>query len=288
MSASQARRRLAQAGSILASAVLIGGCGNNYRPVVTPVNSSGPPAQPISYAVAVSAPSPTTAGVATVIDYSGDAVMAQAVTGIGPLAFTIDEIGGTGYTFNSDHTITNFPVSTSLQQKQETVTTLPTTSQPLNILAPASGLWIGDLTGNVTDIFTGSPQTFQLAIPMAPDSVPAFIAGAPTSAGQRQYVINQNIASPTGVECNQTPAAEPLGTAVPVEMAKYTIDRPAIPVGRCPVFAVQSPDQRRLFVLNRGDDTVTVVNTQNNSLDACTPFANQNGQLVTCHPTLPL
>jgi YVTN family beta-propeller protein len=288
MSASQARRRLAQAGSFFAAAVLVGGCGNNYRPVVTPVNSSGPPSQPISYAVTVSAPSPSSAGVATVIDFSGDAVMAQAPIGIGPLAFTIDEVGGTGYTFNSDHTITNFPVSTSLQQKQETVTTLPSTAQPLNILAPAAGLWIGDLTGNVADVFTGSPQTFQLAVPMAPDTVPAFIAGAPTSTGQRQYVINQNIANPTGVECNQTPTAEPLGTAVPVEMGVYTIDRPAIPVGRCPVFAVQSPDQRRLFVLNRGDDTITVINTQNNSLDACTPFTNQNGQLVTCHPTLPL
>jgi YVTN family beta-propeller protein len=43
-----------------------------------------------------------------------------------------------------------------------------------------------------------------------------------------------------------------------------------------------------VFVLNRGSDTVTVINSQNNALDACTPFTNQNGQLVTCHPSLPL
>jgi DNA-binding beta-propeller fold protein YncE len=59
-------------------------------------------------------------------------------------------------------------------------------------------------------------------------------------------------------------------------------------LGKCPVYAVQSPDQRRLFVLNRGDDTITVINSQSNTLDACTPFINQNGQMVTCHPTLPL
>jgi DNA-binding beta-propeller fold protein YncE len=51
---------------------------------------------------------------------------------------------------------------------------------------------------------------------------------------------------------------------------------------------VQSPDGKRFFVLNRGDDTITVINSFDNTLDACTPFLNQNGQTVTCHPTLPL
>jgi YVTN family beta-propeller protein len=51
---------------------------------------------------------------------------------------------------------------------------------------------------------------------------------------------------------------------------------------------VQSSDGKRLFVLNRGSDTVTVINSQNNSLDQCTPFTNQSGQPVTCHPSLPL
>jgi DNA-binding beta-propeller fold protein YncE len=59
-------------------------------------------------------------------------------------------------------------------------------------------------------------------------------------------------------------------------------------LGKCPVYAVQSPDNRRVFVLNRGDDTITVINSQDNTLDACTPFLNQNGQMVTCHPSLPL
>jgi DNA-binding beta-propeller fold protein YncE len=59
-------------------------------------------------------------------------------------------------------------------------------------------------------------------------------------------------------------------------------------VGACPVYAVTSADKNRFFVLNRGSDTVTVINSANDTLDACTPFQNQNGQTVTCHPTLPL
>jgi len=288
MISGQARLLWAEAGGALVAAVLIAGCGNNYRPVVTPVNSSGPPSQPTSYAVVVSYTGANSPGVATLIDYSGDSVMAAAPIGVGPLAFTIDEIGGTGYTFNSDHTITNFPVSTNLQQKQELVTTLPVNAQPINLYAPASGLWIGDLSNDQVDLFSGSPQKFTLSVPIAPASTPTFIAGPPTNGGQRQYIISQNLgANPTGMECNLTPTAEPLGTATPVETSNDTLDVP-IPVGKCPVFALQSPDERRLFVLNRGDDTITVINSQNNALDQCTPFLNQNGQLVKCHPTLPL
>jgi hypothetical protein len=293
MSLGPGRVLLAQAGGALVAAVLIGGCGNNYRPVVTPIPSSGPPAQATSYAVVVSSPSPTSPGMATIINYSGDSVMGYAPIGIGPLAFTIDEVGSTGYTLNSDHTITNFPIQTDIQLKNELVTTLPSTAIPLNILAPAAGMWIGDLDGDVADIFRGNPQTFLQAIPMAPASTPAFIAGAPTSTGQRQYVINQNLGgNPSGVECNLAPASAPLGTAVPVEIATYTTDVP-IPVGHCPVFAVQSSDERRLFVLNRGDDTITVINSQTNALDNDCPKAsggcvNQNGQVYYSHPTLPL
>jgi YVTN family beta-propeller protein len=297
MVSGQARVLLAHAGGALAVAVLVAGCGNNYRPTVTPVASTGPAAQVTSYVVAVSSPSATAPGVATIIDYSGDSVLAIAPVGVGPLAFTIDEIGGTGYTFNSDHTITNFPISTTLQQKNETVTTLSTTALPVNLYAMASGLWISDLDGDTADIFTGSPQTFKLSIPVAPATTPVFIAGAPTAAGQRQYVINQNLgASPTGVECNQavTSTTEPVGpqgTATPIETSSLTADV-SIPVGHCPVFAVQSPDQRRLFVLNRGDDTITVIDSQTNALDnGCPPptgCVNQNNQQYFSHPSLPL
>jgi len=66
------------------------------------------------------------------------------------------------------------------------------------------------------------------------------------------------------------------------EVNSYTVSS-QIPLGRCPVYAVESSDAKRLFVLNRGSDTITVINTQDDTLDSCTPFANQAGQTVTCH-----
>jgi DNA-binding beta-propeller fold protein YncE len=284
MNLGQARARLVCGGAALAAGVLIAGCGSTYRPVVTPVTPSGPEAQPSSYAVVVSAPSPTTPGIATIIDYSGDTVLAIAPIGNGPETFTIDAVGGNGYTINSDGTLSNFPISSTLQAKQVEYSTLPSTADPINLFSPSFGLYAADQSGGLVDVFTGFPESFKLAIPVAP--APVTIVG-PSSSGQRDYAISQNVAAPTGVECNNPPFAAPTGSADAIEISTYTLTS-NIPVGKCPVFAVETPDTRRLLVMNRGDDTISVINSQDNTPDTCTPFQNQNGQWITCHTVLPL
>ena len=298
MNSGHAYARLVQAGAAVVAAALIAGCGNAYRPVVTPINPSGPASQPASYAVVVSAPSPTTPGIATIIDYAGDTVMAEAPIGPGPSSFTMDELSSNGYTVNSDGTLTNFPITTSLQAKMVTYTTLPAKAAPVNLYSPSNGLWAADLNGNNADIFGGSPQTLQLAIPVG--ITPVTIAGSGISTGQRNYAISQNFdapsgGNPNGVACNVSPRTAPNGSATAIELSSETPDTPPIALGKCPVYGLQSNDNKRLFVLNRGDDTITVINAQNNTLDGlfdangkCVPFVSQAGQTVTCHPTLPL
>jgi DNA-binding beta-propeller fold protein YncE len=291
MNLGHTRLRLVQAGAVVAAVSLIAGCGNTYRPVITPVYNNGPAAQPTSYAVVVSAPSPTTPGIATIIDYSGDSVLAYAPIGPGPSTFTIDETGNNGYTIDSDGTLSNFPISPSLQQKQVSFTTLASGAEPVNLFSPSAELWAADLNGNLVDLFQNIPESFELAIPLAPAFTPVTIVG-PSVIGQRNYAISQNIANASltngaGLVCNLSPATGPIGTATALEGTTFTVSA-NIPLGKCPVYAVQSNDNRRFFVLNRGDDTITVINSQLNTLDKCTPFLNQNGQTVTCHPTLPL
>ncbi len=296
MKSGQARVFLAEAGAALAVAVVLGGCGDNYRPVVTPVNTSGPPAQVTSYAVVASSTGATTDGVVTIIDYSGDSIMTEATIGPGPTAFTLDELGATGYTINSDGTLSNFSITTSLQTKNVSFSTLPPGAQLVNLMPPSSGLWITDLNGNVVDQFAGSPQVYKLSIPVsvpiAPGStttstMPMFTMGSATLTGQREYVLSQNVPDTAPLTCNLSPTTAPTGVAVPIEIASNTTD-PAIPVGKCPVYAVQTPDLQRFYVLNRGDDTITVINSNENTLDSCAPFQNQNGQWITCHPTIQL
>ena len=132
----QERARLAQAGAVFAVAVFAAGCGNGYRPVITPINPTGPAAQPNSLVAVVSSTGPTTPGVATIIDYSGDTIVAQATIGPGPLSFSADETGSNGYTVNSDGTLTNFPVSSQLQTRNVQFTTLPTTANVVNLFRP--------------------------------------------------------------------------------------------------------------------------------------------------------
>ncbi len=302
MTSGQARARLVQGGALLAAAALAAGCGNNYRPVVTPVNSTGPAAQPQSFAVTVSAPSPTTAGVATIIDYAGDSVMAQAPIGPGPTAFSIDTTGTTGYTINSDHTLTNFPIaitgSNSLQPKNIDYTTLPATAQPVNILSLASGLWAADLEGNIADQFSGFPQSFQRSIPLAP--TPVMIVGGNVAVTHNYAISQGNQANGTPVNissdvaCNLSPATVGVnGEVDSIDTTSFTISA-RIPLGYCPVFGIESTDGKRLFVLNRGGDatnpggSITVINSQNTTADSCTPFQNQDGNWVTCHPSIAL
>jgi DNA-binding beta-propeller fold protein YncE len=283
---SQPRALLVQASAALVVAAIIAGCGSNYRPVVTPINPTGPPAQPISYAVVVSSPSAGSPGVATVIDYSGDTVMVQAPIGPDPFATTIDAAGATGYTVNSDGTLTNFPISaTQPQVKDIHFSTLPAAAQVVGLFSPTAGLWASDLNGNVIDVLAinGAAQAFKLAVPVAPTPIAVVGIG---SVGQHVYAISQNV--PYGVTCNNAPSSVPaVGEADAIEATSFTVSA-RIPLGKCPVYGVMSPDGKRTFILNRGSDTVTVINSQANTLDECTPFYNQNGQLVTCHPSLPL
>ncbi len=289
----QARTRLVQASAVLAGTLvgcaLFAGCGAGYRPVVTPISPSGPASQPSANVAVVSSPSPTAPGIITVVDYAGDTIIAQAPIGPGPTSFTLDETGSNGYTVNSDGTLTNFPVNSTLQAKNVQFTTLPATANVVNLFSPSTGLWAADLTGNDVDVLSGFPATFKLAVPVAPTPIMVIGSGI---AGERNYSITQNISDPTGVACNVAPGAvASVGEAEAIEESSFTISA-RIPLGKCPVYAVESPDSRRVFVLNRGDDTITVIDSLNNTLDnRCPPptgCVNQAGQHYFSHPSLPL
>jgi DNA-binding beta-propeller fold protein YncE len=301
MNLCQARLRLVTAGAAFATVAFVAGCGNNYRPTVVPISSTGPAAQITSYAIVVSSPSPTSAGVATILDYSGDSVMATASIGPGPTALTVSAGGVNGFTYNSNGTLTQFPISSTLVTKEVLTSTLPSTAQPVNLFSPIAGLWAADLCGtdptvascpwdsnplsmnfSSMDVFLGNPLTSVYNISLAP--TPVMLVGTNNStASGRYYALSQGVVS-SAVACNARPSAQnviPNGVATGIEAYNYTSDTP-IPVGQCPVFAVQSSDGLRLFVLNRDSDSITVININSDTLDYPCPAKNQDGQPVNC------
>lgn len=317
--------RLGRAGRVAAhsliptasAAILIGlaGCGSNLRPTVTPILGTGPAAQNTASAFVVSRPisSPTAQGYGTVIDYSGDTIMATAPIGPGPLTYATNNGGTQAWTLNVDGTLSNIPVSTQLQAKQVTYSTL----NPYDGINPVIALFGGylglyalDVNLNEVDVLTGTPSAFNRDVPVDPTPITA----VGVSSATRFYTISQTIpyatctgAGPTcaastmtldgktvdsAVACNIDPHSPDLagyiGMADGIETATYTRSS-QIPVGVCPDYAIVTPDTKRLYVLNRGSDTITVINSQNNALDSCPAGSvNQNGQAYTCHPALPL
>ena len=272
-------------------AVGLAGCGSNYRPTTTPIVGTGPASQPTGDAFVISKPSTSAQGVGTVIDYSGDTVSATAPIGPGPDTFNLNTGGSLAWSLNGDGTLSNIPATTNLQAKQITYSTLAPipTSGPfagknpvVALFGGAAALYALDVNTNALDVLTGSPDAFKLVIPV--DPTPVTMVGV--SGATRYFAISQTTAY--GTACNTNPWGVGVnGVADGIETATFTRSS-QIPVGICPVYAVGTPDTKRVFVLNRGSDSISVINSQNNAINSCAPGVNQNGQPYTCHPSLPL
>ena len=234
--------------------------------------------------------------------------MATAPIGPGPMTMTLNGGGTQSWTRNVDGTVSNIPVTTNLQAKQITYSTLneippvgtptdPAGLDPVVALFGGSlGLYALDVNLNELDVLTGSPAAFKLDVPV--DQSP--VTAVSVSGATRIYAITQGIpyllpftipggsTVDGGVACTVNPhAVGATGVADGIETATYTVSS-HIPLGVCPDYAIGRSDTKRVFVLNRGSDTITVINSQNNTLNSCSPGVNQNGQPYTCHPCLPL
>ncbi len=276
---------------------LLSGCGSQYRPVVNPVNPTGPASQPSSYFVAVSAPGPATPGIVTIIDASGDTILAQATLGAGPFAFALNGVGAEGYNLNGNNsgavTLNSYAISTGtaagggLQTRNVNSSTLSTGANPVNIISTTnaktksdaiyliepyvnftSGAAVGQTSVAVLSSAT-SPPSLQEEIPVAPN--PVNFAG--TGNGSRIFAISQSStgAAPLAPNaCNTPGSVTQAGEAAAIDTGTNAISN-RIPLGICPVYGIVSSDNQRGFILNRGSGTVSVIQVQQNQLDAAHP-----------------
>jgi YVTN family beta-propeller protein len=263
-------------GLLLGGAVSLAGCGEQYRPVVTPVAVTPPAPQPQSFTVVTTSTGPGAPGLANVFDGFGDTLLTQATLGINPLALTLTANAGLATTANTDGTVNSFTPSTTLQTKNIQSSTLLQPAQPVNLLAAASNLFITEpnvpavavLTNNSSDIYQ---LTQQLPVPASPINL------AGNSNATRIYSITQDNGSGTVAfgACENPFQVTTPGQVQSIEISTVTISR-TLPVGICPVYGVGSTDNNRVFILNRGSGTVTVINSQYNELDTTTKVQNLN------------
>jgi YVTN family beta-propeller protein len=239
------------------------GCGNTFRPVVSAINPVGPAGQPTKYAVAISNPSPTSPGLVTIVDFSGDTVLITANLGIRPYYLALNAAGNTGYTLNGDGTVNSFGISTSLLTQNVAQTTLLANAVPNSILPLSASTYISEPGRNsIAQLSSALPPALKQELPVDTGYTPVYIAGA--ANGTRAYAISQATSGSNG-------------QVAAIDIASNTISN-RINVGVNPIYGVMTADGRRVFVMNQGDGTVSVINAQTNDLD--TPPANSTNPIV--------
>jgi YVTN family beta-propeller protein len=237
------------------------GCGNQYRPVVSAIGPVGPAGQTEKFAVAISSPSSTSPGLATVVDFAGDTVLSTPQVLTDPSYFQINANGTQGFVINSEGSLDTFPLSNpnTLLTSDVVQTTLPVDSNPVSItsFAPASGLltiFIPQAGSNtIAAINAGTAALYDTVGIQGGGTNPVYVVGA--TGTPRVYAISQNTGGNGQVDAIETVSTTSLS------------DSAQIPVGVDPVYGVMTSDDRRAFIVNKGSGTVSVLNVPSNALD---------------------
>jgi YVTN family beta-propeller protein len=277
------------------------GCGDIYRPVVTSVPPVQPSSQPTKYAIIttcgngtnVSAPTidqicSTSAvpGYGSLVNFSGDSLAIRLNLGNGPrwvgLAPNSNGSGGIVYNTNSDGTVTNFGISTTVESHQVYSSTLLANAFPSTMLSTLNYLYVSQTGRGSVEVMQTANGEFSpagiLEIPLtdaanpAVSQYPAYLVG--NRSAQRIYAISY---ADAGLPAPSCPGSNSPGVATGIETTTNTPSS-NLPLGNCPVYGVMSYDNRRVFVLNQGSGTVSVIDSQQNTIDtSANLLANQPG-----------
>ncbi len=243
------------------------GCGQQYRPVVSAINPVGPAAQPTKYAIAVSSPSANVGGLLSIIDFSGDTILATPQILPSPTYFAILTGASESYVINAQNSLSTVPTSqtTTLLTSSVVQTALPTGANAPSIsaftLGNAARLFIPEIGRSSVAVLSTASPALQQEIGVGAN--PVYVVGA--DGTPRAYVLSTG----TGATAGQAAAIE--GTSLGVSAT--------IAVGNNPVYGVETPDTRRAFILNKGSGTVSVINVTNNALDDANPVIPATGTL---------
>ena len=192
----------------------------------------------------------------TMVDFSGDTVLVTATVGVNPYYLVLNSSGTTGYTLNSDGTVDSFDINTGLISSQVLRSTLLPVSNPVSLFATTASTFISDPGVNAVDQLVGSPPALKQELPVPAGYSPLYMVGQ--SGAARAYAISPSTSGGPG-----------LVTSIenPSSLTSSPTISTTLPVGRGPVYGVMTLDDRRAFILNQTDGTVSVLNAQNNTLD---------------------
>jgi hypothetical protein len=275
----RAPAKLALIAAGLTAALLTAGCGNEYRPVVSAINTVGPAGQPTKYAVAVS--NPNSSGLTSVSGYSiANNVITVYLSGANPFSVG-DVVSLSGFPFSSylnGRSLTVLPSGFSSAQFQANLIHANGSATETGSAAVQGGIsglvtyvdFAGDTTLSTPNVLT-NPNYFAI-----------------TDAGSEGYVVNSAsslnyfaLTNPTAIltsDVGQTTlkagsdplsinAVIPYGSTetlfipeantgnVDVLSGSTTALLQELSVGANPVYVVGSDNAPRVYAISEGDGT---------------------------------
>lgn len=267
----KAEKRTCASTAVLCTLATLGllGCGQTYRPVVSAINPVGPAGQPTKYAIAISSPSQASNGLLTLVDFSGDSILATPEILPNPSYLAVLSSGAYAYAINGENSLSTIPLSSpaGLLTSLVVQTALPT-NPPANVpsisaftFGSAARVLLPEAGRSAVAVLTAASPALQQEVAVSAN--PVYVVG--TDSTPRAYVISNGNGTGTG----QVAAIE--GSSLSVSNT--------ISVGIDPVYGVETADVRRAFILNQGSGTVSVINVTNNVLDDANPVLPATGTL---------
>jgi DNA-binding beta-propeller fold protein YncE len=231
-------------------------CGQVYRPVVIPINTTPPNPANFHAVFGISANAPFNPGSALQIDVSGDTIIGVASMGVNPTHAAIIPnnsrvfVASAGSLFSGDaDVVTAFsPAAASTTATgfgTPTVFTLPYGSQPVFLnTSQSSSMYVANYGTNSVTALNLSSNAVSLSGSVGVHPV----AIAETADGQNLYVANEGSNTVTDLS--------------PLDMSTLA----TIPVGNTPVWAVARPDSLRIYVVTQGDGQLYTIRTDTNAV----------------------
>jgi len=240
--------RVARVFAVFVLLLVCVGCGDQFRPVATPITPPPPDPQPTHFIFVIDGNGANDPGTGTRIDVSGDTNVGVATVGLGPVHAALLPNGSRIYVANSlEDTISSY----ALTSLTPVTTSLPFGSRPVFVHTTENGAMY---VANV-----GSTST----VPPTPPSVSAISA-------TNNAVIN-NVTLPfSPIALAETPDGKKIyavgsdGSGVGWVVSINSLDKSlneAITGLSAPLWVATRSDSQRAYVLNSGSGTVSTIDT---------------------------
>jgi DNA-binding beta-propeller fold protein YncE len=304
--------------------LLLTGCGDTYRPVITPFPTHGTDPKNTSLVTVVNegvikstgapcTPTDDCAGSTTDIDVPGDIVLGNNVVGDGPNSAVLINSGLYISNRNSNNLSLYSPSLSGLSTNNAPTTTSLNSTASVTINAGPSAIDIRPsfvTTTQGTSVFVAMaacavpPPT----VPPTPKctafdpNTPGVLAIVSTTSNQLVQTLQMDLKPVAMVELADTTKLYVVnqgngvdnGTVTVVNAINNTILSPTsagttaplhgIPVGVSPIWATATPDSQFVFVLNNGSDSVSVISAANDSATLMTVGVGSQSPRVLDRP----